>query len=58
MVRVNQRSVFNIIIKEEAWAVFARDIGMIERRLKDLSYAFGDLMGVDVTYKLVGYGDL
>ena len=31
---------------------------MIERRFKDLSYAFGDLMGVDVTYKLVGYGNL
>ena len=58
VVRVNQRSVFNIIDQEEAWAVFARDIGMIERRFKDLSYAFGDLMGVDVTYKLVGYGDL
>jgi len=58
VVRVNQRSVFNLIDQEEAWAVFARDIGLVERRFRDLSYAFDDLMGVDVTYKLMSYGDL
>lgn len=57
-VKVNQRQVFNLIDQEEAWVIFAKDIGLVHRRFKDLSYAFGNLDGVDVEYILTDYGDL
>lgn len=57
-VRVEQRDVFNLIDQEEAWEIYSRGLGLVHKRLMDLSYATLQLNGVDMEMKIIDSGDL
>lgn len=58
VVRVNQRNVSNLIDQEEAWEIYARDLGLVHKRFRDLSFATLELEGVDMEWRIVASGDL
>lgn len=54
--RVQQRENVNLVDQEEAWEVYVRDIGLVHKRLTDLTYQNFQISGVDFQMELVSYG--
>ncbi|MFM1932837.1 MAG: hypothetical protein RL226_2140 [Bacteroidota bacterium] len=55
-VKVEQRNNINLIDQEEAWEVYARGVGLIEKRLLDLTYQNLEITGVFVHMRAINYG--
>lgn len=58
VVRVNQRNNVNLVDQEEAWEVYARGIGLIHKRFKDIEFQNFEITGVDVEMKAIAYGSI
>lgn len=57
-VRVDQRYNVNLIDQEIAWEVYARNIGLVHKKLTDLNYQDFTVTGVDMEMWAINYGVL
>jgi hypothetical protein len=55
-VRVNQRDNVNLIEQQVAWEVYAKDIGLIEKYYKNLSFQNFEIVGEEFHWKVTGFG--
>lgn len=56
VVRVDQRLNVNLVDQEEAWEIYARDIGLVQKKFSDLTYQDFEIIGVDYELTMINYG--
>lgn len=56
--RVNQRNNVNLVDQEVAWEVYARGVGMIQKKLIDLEFQNNEITGIDLEMKAIAYGTI
>jgi len=54
---VFQRNNVNLIEEEIASEIYAKGVGMIYKRLKDVSFQQGELIGLDMTMTIIDFGE-
>lgn len=54
--RVNQRNNINLIDQEDAWEVYAEGIGLIHKKLTDLTFQNQEIVGVSYEMRVIDYG--
>lgn len=55
-VRVNQRNNINLIDQEEAWEIYADGVGLIHKKLTDLTFQNQEIVGVSFEMRAIDFG--
>lgn len=55
-IRVNQRNNINLIDQEEAWEIYAEDVGLVHKKLIDLTFQNLEIVGVSYEMRAIDFG--
>lgn len=55
-VRIDQRNNINLVEQQEAWEVYARNVGLIQKHYKNLSFQNFELTGSELYLSVIGFG--
>lgn len=55
-ITIRQRDNVNLVEQQIAWEVYAKDIGLIEKYYKNITFQNFELSGVEFHWKIIGFG--